>query len=88
MLKRLLFIPLLTLVAAFFQCAIAQESLSEYRLGDGDNIRISVFQNPDLSLESRVSENGIITFPLIGSVKIGGLTMRSVVGELTSSPSA
>ena len=82
MFKRLLFIPLLTLVAAFFQCAVAQESLSEYRLGDGDNIRISVFQNPDLSLESRVSENGIITFPLIGSVKIGGLTISAAEQEI------
>ncbi|ANQ85406.1 polysaccharide export protein EpsE [Azoarcus olearius] len=44
----------------------------EYVLGAGDVIRISVFQNPDLATESRVSESGAITFPLIGSVEVGG----------------
>jgi polysaccharide biosynthesis/export protein len=32
-----------------------------------------VFQNPDLTLETRVPESGTITYPLIGSVQIGGL---------------
>lgn len=66
---------LLILAAAFGTGAAAQDKPADYRLGDGDNIRITVFQNPDLTLETRVSENGTITFPLIGSVKIGGLTI-------------
>lgn len=44
----------------------------EYVLGAGDVIKISVFQNPDLSLETRVSENGTISYPLIGIVPVGG----------------
>ncbi len=36
-------------------------------------VRISVYQNPDLLLEARVSEGGSITYPLLGPVKIGGL---------------
>lgn len=47
---------------------------AEYRLGAGDVIRVTVFQNPDLSLETRVSEAGLVSFPLLGSIKIGGLT--------------
>ena len=47
---------------------------AEHVLGAGDVVRIAVFQSPDLSLESRVSETGQITFPLVGSVMIGGLT--------------
>lgn len=66
---------LLLLAAAFVLCANAQEKSSDYRLGEGDGIRIGVFQNPDLTLETRVSENGVITFPLIGTVKIGGKTI-------------
>jgi polysaccharide export outer membrane protein len=46
----------------------------EYRLGAGDIIRISVFQNPDLTLETRVSESGVISFPLLGPVKVGNLS--------------
>lgn len=46
----------------------------DYVLGPGDTIKISVFQNPDLSLTTRVSENGSITYPLIGAVQVGGLS--------------
>ena len=56
--------------------AQAQERL-EYRLGAGDNIRITVFQNPDLTLETRVSEDGTIGYPLIGTVKVGGMTVAA-----------
>ncbi|MDR7295743.1 polysaccharide export outer membrane protein [Pelomonas aquatica] len=45
----------------------------EYRLGAGDVIRIVVYQNPDLTLETRVSESGLVSFPLLGNVRIGGL---------------
>ena len=47
----------------------------DYPLGAGDAIRIQVFQNPDLTIETRVSENGSITYPLIGSVELGGLSL-------------
>ena len=67
---------LLMIVAAFATThAFAQERLPEYQLAAGDIIRISVFQNPDLTIETRVTENGTITFPLIGAVKVGGLAV-------------
>ena len=44
-------------------------------LGVGDVVRITVYQNPDLTVEARISENGQINFPLIGAVTIGGLTI-------------
>lgn len=49
----------------------------EYALGAGDVIRITVFQNPDLTTETRVSENGNITFPLVGSVSVGGRSIAN-----------
>jgi polysaccharide export outer membrane protein len=45
---------------------------SEYLLGAGDSIRITVFQNPDLTVETRVSETGSVTYPLVGAVPLGG----------------
>jgi polysaccharide export outer membrane protein len=66
---------LLLLAAALPDWAKAQDRSSEYRLGPGDSIRVLVFQNPDLTLETRVSENGTISYPLIGIVKIGGMTI-------------
>ena len=66
----------LTAPAAQAQAAAAAAApAAEYRLGAGDVIRISVYQNPDLGLETRVSENGVISFPLLGTVRVGGLSV-------------
>ncbi|QDQ29266.1 polysaccharide export protein EpsE [Chitinimonas arctica] len=50
---------------------------TDYPLGAGDAIRVQVFQNPDLTIEARVSENGAINYPLIGSVGLGGLSIAA-----------
>lgn len=42
-------------------------------LGPSDVLKISVYGNPDLSLETRVGQTGSITFPLVGEVKVAGL---------------
>lgn len=61
---------------------------SDIPLGPGDVLRISVFEQPDLSLEVRVSETGSITYPLIGEVVVGGDTAaaaeRKIAGLLES----
>lgn len=49
----------------------------EYRLGAGDVIRITVYQNPDLTLETRVSESGIVSYPLIGQVRLGNQSISA-----------
>jgi polysaccharide export outer membrane protein len=75
MIQRLL--KLLLLLATFGALnAVAQDKL-DYPLGAGDAIRVQVFQNPDLTIETRVSENGSITYPLIGSVELGGLSIAA-----------
>jgi polysaccharide export outer membrane protein len=51
----------------------AAPAANEYKLGSGDVIRISVYQNPDLTLETRITEAGLVTYPLLGSIRIGGL---------------
>jgi polysaccharide export outer membrane protein len=47
----------------------------EYRLGPGDVVRITVYQNPDLTVEARITEGGSLSFPLLGSVNLGGRTV-------------
>lgn len=54
-----------------------KDRLAEYRLGAGDSIKVSVFQNPNLTLETRVGEDGAITYPLIGRVTVGGATLAA-----------
>lgn len=45
-----------------------------YLLGAGDVVKITVFQNLDMMTETRIADNGDITFPLVGAVNVGGLT--------------
>ena len=47
----------------------------DYRLGPGDSIGVQVYQSPDLSVDARVSESGVISYPLVGTVQLGGLTI-------------
>jgi polysaccharide export outer membrane protein len=54
------------------------ETRRDYVVGAGDVIRITVYQNADLSLDARVSESGVITYPLLGQVAVGGLTIGQI----------
>ena len=56
----------------------AAETRRDYAVGGGDVLRISVFQSPDLSLDARVSESGTISYPLLGQVSVGGLSIAQV----------
>ena len=42
------------------------------KLGIGDAIRVTVFQQPDMTTEARISEKGTVNVPLIGEQKIAG----------------
>ncbi|KIO49485.1 sugar transporter [Nitrosospira sp. NpAV] len=56
----------------------------DYRLGPGDALRIQVFQNPDLTTETRVSETGTITYPLVGNVEVGGLAIAAAEKKIAA----
>ncbi len=70
--------PNVALAALFCVAAMmlsaAAHGQSRETLGEGDSVRITVFQNPDLTTETRISGRGAITFPLIGEVALAGLT--------------
>lgn len=57
-------------------------SAADVQLGPGDVLKISVYGNPDLGLETRVSEAGEITFPLVGNVGLGGLSVSGAEKKL------
>ena len=66
----LAFFPLFLTVAA----ALPAWAQPADKLGVGDALRVTVFQQPDLTTEARVTEKGTITMPLVGEVKLAGLT--------------
>jgi polysaccharide export outer membrane protein len=62
--------------------ALAQQQQSPYLIVPGDILRISVFKNPDLSLDVRVSEAGTVSYPLVGSVPVGGLSLPAAENKI------
>ncbi len=65
------------MIMAFCMPAVvmAEESAAEYKIGVGDILRISTWQEPDLSLDDAMVRNdGMITFPLLDDIKAKGLT--------------
>lgn len=55
---------------------------STYTLRPNDTIRLSVYEEPDLSVQVRILKTGQASFPLIGSVEIGGLTVADSVQRI------
>ncbi len=60
----------------------AGPDLSAYRLGIGDRVRISVFGEPDLSLDTDVDATGNLSYPLLGSVPAARKTASQLAADL------
>lgn len=53
-----------------------------YRLGPGDRIRVTVFEQEGLSNSYNVDQSGYIAFPLVGAVPARGSTAKEVEAAL------
>ncbi len=76
--SRFLLVILFVLSLLGTRAAFAQD----YQLSVGDAIRVQVFQNPDLTVETRIADNGIVTYPLIGTIELGGLSIPAAEKKL------
>ena len=54
----------------------------DYLLQAGDLVEIKVYKEDDMSRTLRISTNGSITFPLIGNVRIAGLTVSQAENKV------
>jgi len=52
-------------------------------VGAGDMLHITVFRNPELTTDAKVSDQGTIVFPLIGDVKVTGLSPQQVGARIS-----
>jgi len=57
---------------------------AEYRIGISDELRITVWREPDLSLPVIVRPDGSITVPLVGDVRAAGRTATEITREITA----
>lgn len=51
-----------------------QDSLETFHIGATDLVKISVLEAPDLSTEGQIDSGGFIVMPLVGGVRLAGLT--------------
>ncbi len=56
----------------------------EYQIGAKDLLEISVFEVPELNITVRVSENGMVTLPLLGEVKAEGLNRADLEKQIAA----
>lgn len=54
-----------------------------YRIGPNDVVRVQVFGEEDLAVESKVGGDGAINFPLLGAVPVAGKTVKELQEFLT-----
>src|SRR4026207_1263329 len=61
---------------------VRAQSNGDYVIGPQDVLNIQVFDQADLGGKYTVETDGTFSFPLIGRVTAGGLTLRNFEGEL------
>lgn len=63
-------------IIAFFDAPPLRAQQGNYLLQPNDLVSVTVFQEEDLATKSRVGNDGTISVPLIGSVKVGGKSVE------------
>jgi polysaccharide export outer membrane protein len=71
-----------TIVGMAQQSSAAPNPVPPLRIGSGDLIEVSMFENPDMSGRYRVDEMGDITVPLVGLVHVAGMTANEAATKI------
>ncbi len=50
----------------------------DYQLGSGDTIKITVYDEPDLTLQTKIGKSGTINFPFLDDINVLGLTSKEL----------
>jgi polysaccharide export outer membrane protein len=80
--RRLLpLVALATILHAETSVRGAAES-SSYVLTANDVVELAVFKEPDLALQTKVLQTGEAVFPLVGVVKVGGLSISEATEKV------
>ena len=69
---------------AFGLCLDARGQDSDYLIGPRDVLAVTVTNQPALSGTFTVVADGTVTYPLLGAVPVGGLSLRAVERQLTT----
>ncbi len=65
---------ILLLAFMFLVFSTSADAQTEYKFGAGDKIKIQVLGEPDMTIETLVSDSGTISYPFLGAIKVQGMT--------------
>jgi polysaccharide export outer membrane protein len=83
MLRRYLLVLLLLLTALAVPALADDAEVVGYLLNTGDHVQVTVFEEPDLSIDAVLDDTGAISFPLLGEIVVRGLTLRELEMTIT-----
>ncbi len=78
--KQIIILLIISLLAAPF--SLGAKDMDGYLIGPGDVLRITVYDNTDLATTARVSADGSIQFPLIGTMSLLNLSVEGVTRQV------
>lgn len=64
--------------------AFQEATIQPYRVDSGDRLRVTVFDQKDLTTTYSVDQAGYISFPLIGAVPARGRTLQELEGQIAA----
>lgn len=80
--KAVLLLTLAALLASYSSAESTGSDKSKYRLQPTDVLKITVHEHPDLETVTRVTQDGYISFPLLGKVHVEGITVQELERQL------
>jgi polysaccharide export outer membrane protein len=69
---RRLMLSLIAVIIMPFAHAQSNYSMGTYLMGAGDEVRLTVYGQPELTTEAQINSDGTLGVPLIGLIKIAG----------------
>jgi len=83
MIKKTFFIFLVLFLSCSYAANAAEETGKDYTIAPNDILEITVYGEDDLSTTARVAQDGTISYPLLGDLKVAGFTVRELEGRIT-----
>lgn len=75
--------PALNLPSVDVAAQPAYSLSSDYKLGPGDRLIVTVFNEKDLTVDARLSDAGTLSVPLLGEIRAQGMTIGMLQEFLT-----
>ena len=61
-----------------------QAAASNYQLGAGDQIQITVYGESDLTSQIKIDKSGVISFPFLSDIAVVGLTVKDLENTIAN----